>query len=263
MTTTNDAFLYYNYSGWDKYALAVPNCGGKSHTQNGEILKFVETIGRNLSSVMWHTDSRLRTPPSINTVIRVHKLCIRARALLGTAAVPANVPNLEPAHALPAPEVFRVYPVPYFEVRNSWLKEWAMLTLLALTEAMQHNENARPLEISQNFAGQIGQYIQRVYRKLATELLQVPLDAANDPGFTLTDEQLKSYDPPKWFTATEMIDVTPDLHEWPTENDLEPITSGIPVTMLPVLGRYPTNPTVAGTQVVAGSGSSWVAANNA
>jgi hypothetical protein len=29
---------------------------------------------------------------------------------------------------------------------------------------MQHQENARPLEISEGFAGLIGQYVQRVYR---------------------------------------------------------------------------------------------------
>ena len=79
-------------------------------------------------------------------------------------AVPSATLNMETAHALPAPEEFLVYPTPYFKVRNQWLKQYAGLMLIGLTEAMQHQENARPLEISEGFAGLIGQYVQRVYR---------------------------------------------------------------------------------------------------
>lgn len=255
---TNDAFLYYNVGDWKDYGLAVPNYGNDTHSQNGVILDFTQTCGRNLQAVMWHTDARLRTPPSVNTLIRIHKLCTRARQLLGGAAVPAGTPNIESAHALPAPEVFHVYPCPYFKVRNSWLKNYAGLILLSLTEAMQHQENARPLEISQNFAGLIGQYIQRVYRMMATDLLQIPLEVASAPGFTLTDEQLRSYDPAKWFTSTELIDTVPELEGWPTEDDLEPLANGIPVTMLPKLGRYPTNPQGSQSSSENTSGAAWV-----
>ena len=72
--------------------------------------------------------ARLRTPPSINTQTRIHKRCTRARsilavrAIMASRAVPANILNMETAHALPAPEEFLVYPTPYFKVRNQWLK---------------------------------------------------------------------------------------------------------------------------------------------
>ncbi|CAK9000818.1 Uncharacterized protein (Fragment), partial [Durusdinium trenchii] len=187
-----------------------------------------QVTGRNLQAIMWHADSRVSTPPSINTLTRIHKLCTRARSILAARAVPSGTPNMESAHAVPAPEQFLVYPTPYFKVRNQWLKQYAGLILLSLTEAMQHQENARPIEISTNFAGQFGQYIQRVYRTMATELFRVPLEEASAPDFTLTEDQLASYNPSAWFTSTEMIDTVPDLANWPTEDQLELLTNGIP-----------------------------------
>ena len=149
---------------------------------------------------------------------------------------------METAHALPAAEQFLVYPTPYFKVRNQWLKQYAGLMLLSLTESMQHQENARPLEISEAFAGLIGQYVQRVYRLMATELFRVPLVEASKPDFTISDEQLASYNPSVWFTSTEMLDTVAPLDDWPTEDDLEVLTNGIPISHLPILGRWPNGP---------------------
>lgn len=242
---TNDAFLWYNVGDWSSYGLAVPNFGNDTQSQNDTIRYLTGVIGRNLQGIMVHHDARLSTPPSINTLVRVHKLCTRARSILASRAVPANVLSMETAHALPAPEEFLVFPTPYFKVRNQWLKQYAGLTLLALTEAIQHQENARPLEISEAFAGLIGQYIHRVYRLMATELFRVPVADAAKPDFTLSDAQINSYNPSEWFTSTEMIDVVPSLTDWPTEDDLEPLTNGIPVSQLPILGRWPSGPLAA------------------
>lgn len=262
----NDALLWYNVGDWAKHGLAVPNFGNDQTSQNDTIRNLTEVIGRNLQGIMFHPDSRLRTPPSINTLTRVHKLVTRARSILAGRAVPANVPNLEPAHALPSPEQFLVFPTPYFKVRNAWLKQYAGLTLLCLTEAMQHQENARPIEISQTFAGHIGQYLHRVYRLMCTELFRVPLADAEKLDFTLSDEQLKSYNPGLWFTSTEMIDTVPSLEDWPTEDSLEVLTNGIAVGNLPQLPIWPTTgaPSQGST---AGSSAqtseAFVAANNA
>ena len=240
MATGSDAFLWYNVGGWADYGFAVPNCSNDMTSQNGTIRDLAAVMGRNLQGILLHPDSRLRVPPSINTITRMHKLCTRARSILASRAVPDNVLKMETAHALPSPEDFLVFPCPYFRVRNSWMKSYAELTLLAITEAMQHQENARPLEISTAFAGQIGQYIQRVYRMVAVELLRVPFEEANKPDFTITETQLKSYNPSDWFTSTEMIDVVPRLDNWPTEDDLELLTNGIPVSQLPSLNRWPS-----------------------
>src|SRR5690606_30766908 len=85
------------------------------------------------------------------------------------------------------------------------------------------------------------------------ELFQVPLEESQDPAFTLTEEQLGAYNPAAWFTSTEMIDVRADLDSWPTEDTLQILTNGLPVSQLPVLGRYPAGP-VSGGGSSAGSG---------
>ena len=242
MPTTTDAFLWYSVPPWSQYGLAVPNFSDDTKSQNDTIRYLTDVVGRNLQAILWHADARLRTPPSINTLTRIHKLCTRARSILAGRAVPASTPNMETAHALPAAEEFLVYPTPYFKVRNQWLKQYAGLMLLSLTEAMQHQENAKPLEVSVDFAGLIGQYVQRVYRLMATELFRVPLADASKPDFTLSEAQLAAYNPSAWFTSTEMIDTVPSLEDWPTEDDLEALTNGIPISHLPVLGRWPAGP---------------------
>lgn len=263
MPTTSDAFLWYNVGQWADYGLAVPNWSDDNKSQNGAIRDFVQIVGRNMQAIMWHTDARLSTPPSINTLSRVHRLCVRARQLLANAAVAPNTPFMEPAHALPAPEEFLVYPVPYFRVKNAWMKRWCGLALLALTESMQHQENARALEISTAFAGLVGQYIQRIYRDMATTLLMVPTVDASKPDFTLTDAQLSGYDPSKWFTSTELIDTVPDLIGWPTEDRLKVLTDGIPIGYLPNLGPYPESGGIPATGTMAPPTASFMPAPGA
>lgn len=246
----NDAFLYYNVGDWSRFGLAVPNWSDDTHSQNETIRYLVEVTGRNLQAVLWHTDAMLRTPPSINTIRRLHALCTRARSILAARAVAPGTLNLEPQHALPAPEVFKVFPTPYFKVRNPWLKQYAGLILTALTEAMQHSENAKPVEISTVFSGMFGQYAQRVYRLMSIELLRVdyPTDPALAAAFTLTDAQLAAYDPSKWFTQTELIDTVPPPADRPTEDALRVLTDGLPVTMLPKLGPWPSDADLVGSQ---------------
>jgi hypothetical protein len=241
----NDAFLWYNVGDWGRFGLAIHNFSNDTKSQNDTIRYLTDVVGRNLQAILWHPDARLRTPPSINTLTRIHKLCTRARSILASRAVPAATLNMETAHALPAPEEFLVYPTPYFKVRNQWLKQYAGMMLLALTEAMQHQENARPLEISESFAGLVGQYVQRVYRLMATELFRIPQADAAKPDFTISEQQLASYNPSAWFTSTEMLDTVPPLDDWPTEDDLEVLTNGIPISQLPVLGRWPSGPIAA------------------
>lgn len=249
----NDAFLWYNVGDWSNYGLAVPNVGNDTQTQNTTIKNLMETMGRNLQNIMWHNDARKSTPPTVNTIERLCKLCVRARDIISSRAVPSGTRNLEATHAVPAPEEFLLFPVPYFKVRNSWLKDYCGLTLLCLTEMAQHQENATPLEISTEFGKLVSGYIGRIYRRVGIELLKLPAAPFDAPDFTISDEQIASYNPGLYFTSTEMIDTVPDLVNWPTEDDLEPLTDGIPCSQLPLLGRYPS---AAGNGSMANSGGS-------
>jgi hypothetical protein len=259
MPGTNDAFLWYNVGDWAPYGLAVPNWSDDSKSNNQTVRNLVEVAGRNVQAIMWHPDAQSRTPPSINTLIRIHKLCLRVRTILSGRAIDPGTPNMETKHAQPTPEEFLVFPTPYFQVRNSWLKQYAGLMLTALIEAMQHSENSKAFEISLDFAGQVGQYPQRVYRMMATELFGVPSEAAAALDFTLSDEQLRAYKPSSFFTSTEMIDVVPPLDMQPTEDTLKVLTDGIPISQLPVLTAWPNGPAATGKSGSAASSGAFVA----
>lgn len=248
MSFATDQILWYNNGTWGELGYAVPNFGNDPATLNANIHYLVDVIGRNLQAIMQHTDSELRTPPSINTLTRIHKLVIRARTILGGRAVPPAKLNMETKHVTPAPEVFIIYPSRYFKVRNRFLKEYAGLALIALSEAMQHTENAKAFEISTDFAGLVGQYFHRVYQRMAVELFGVATEEAEKLDFTLTEENLASYDPGKFFTSTELIDTVSRFELLPTEDDFDVLARGIPATDLVNLTPYPaTNPYPGGS----------------
>lgn len=239
----SDEILAYDPGGdsvWFSLGYACPNFGDDPTTLNASIAYLVASLGRNLSAVLHHTDANLRVPPSINTLMRVHKLITRGRQILSSRAVPENKLNFEAIHATPAKEDFIMFPAPLFKARNMWLREWGSLVMNAISEACQHTENAREYEISTSFAGLIGQYLQRVYVRMATELFQVPLIEAEKPDFTLTDAHFNSYNPSKFFTSTELIDTVPDIENLPTEDDLRTVTDGIPASVIVGLRPWPS-----------------------
>jgi hypothetical protein len=239
-TFKTDQALWYNVGVWGELGYAVPNFGDDPTTLNDGIHYLTTVVGRNLSAVMHHPDCDLRTPPSINTLTRLHKLILRARQILSGRDVAPGEPDMESVHTSPATMVHLIYPVPYFKVRNHHLKQYCGLILNALAEMMQHTENRKPYEISTRFSGMTGQYFHRVYRLMATELFGIDPEKAKALDFTLTDADLKAYDPGKWFTSTEMIDTVSPLHLVPTEDDLVVLTDGIPATQLVGLSAYPS-----------------------
>lgn len=246
----SDEIYWYNVGVWGQLGFAVPNFGENRTTLNNSIAYLVAGMGRNLAAVMVHSDADSRVPPTINTLMRVHKLVTRSRQILAGRAVPSGTLRMEPVHATPAPEDFLMFPCPYFKVRNAWLKEWAGLIFGAIAEACQHTENRNEYEISTDFAGLIGQYLQRVYVRMATELFQVPLANAQKLDFTLGDADFSSYNPAKFFTSTELIDTVPTFGAIPTEDDLAVLLDGIPASKLVGLTFYPGSGPIAGNQSV-------------
>lgn len=236
-----DAVLHYNVGQFGQLGYAVPNFSDDVGSLNPNIIQLTNIVGQNLFAIMHHEDADLTTPPSINTVRRIHKLYVRFGQIVEARAISPGRNNLEPLHVQPAGEVFKVYPVPFFLVRNRFMKEWASLCLMMLAEAMQHQENRKPMEISTTFAAAIGKYMKRLYFNLATELFGKKQDEATVPGFILTEEELAQYDPSQFFTSTEMVDTVPHLGHVFTEDRLAVLRQGIPVTSLPELQPWPTN----------------------
>ena len=239
--TNTDAVLWYNVGQFGELGYAVPNYSNDVGSLNPTIIDLTNLVGRNLFHIMHHEDADLTVPPSINTVRRVHKLYLRFGQLVTARAVPSGETNFETQHVQAAGEVFKVYPVPYFLVRNKFMRRWAELVLMMLAETMQHTENRKTMEISTTFAGQVGQYMQRLYHNLATDLFGKTREEIAVPGFILTEAELAAYDPSKFFTSTELIDTVPHLGHVFTEDRLSVLSAGVPVTSLPVLQPWPTN----------------------
>ena len=256
MAFGTDEPLWYNVGAWGELGFAVPNFGNDYGTINSTIHKLVSVVGRNLQGVMLHADGRRRTPPTINTLTRIHKLIIRARSILAGRQVAPGTPNMEPTHSTPARREFIIFPTPYFGLRNEMMKEWCGYILDSLAEAMQHTENAQAIEISMDFSGLVGQYLHRVYRLMATELFGVSVADASKLDFTLTQAQLDAYDPSKFFTQTELIDTVPPIADIPTEDDLKVLTDGIPASRLVGLQRYPSGLLVPSTDITMPAGTS-------
>jgi len=236
-----DSILYYNVGDFGTMGYAVPNWSDDVATNNVTIRELVDLAGQNLSLVMHGDDARLRTPPSMNTILRVHALYVRIGSILQSRARKDSDVLFESTHSTPALEVFRVYPVPYFKVRNAWLKRWCELVLRCIGEMMQHSENSRSDEITVHFAETVGKYMARIYINMATELFGVSRADAEKPGFLLSEAQLGAYNPSAFVTSTERIDTVAPMREILTEDSMYVIRSGILVTQLPNLTPYPAD----------------------
>lgn len=239
--TNTDAVLWYNVEEFGEIGYGVPNHSDDIGSLNPAIVDIVNLTGRNLFHIMHHEDVDLRTPPSINTIRRIHKLYVRLGQILEARAVPPNELNMETDHVQPAGEVFRVYPVPFFKVRSPFLRRWAKMIMIMLAEAMQHTENRKTMEFSTTFAADIFQYMHRVYTNMATELFGKTRTEVRAEGFILQEAELAAYDPSQFFTSTEMIDTVPHLGYVFTEDRLRVLSDGIPITSLPELTPWPTN----------------------
>lgn len=252
--TNTDAVLWYNVGIFGEIGYGVPNPSDDVGSLNPQIIDLVNVIGRNLFNIMHHEDVDLRIPPSINTLRRVHRLYIRAGQILAGNAIPPGQNNMETMHVNPGGEVFKVYPVPFFRVRNRFLKRWANWIMMSLAECMQATENRKAIEISTLFAGQVGQYFTRVYQNMAIELFGKTREEAMRDGFLLTEADLTSYNPASFFTSVEMVDTVPALNYVLTEDRLKVLSEGINVTDLPALQPWPVNLTTFYSGQAGGSG---------
>ena len=89
---------------------------------------------------------------------------------------------------------------------------------------------------------------------MSTELLGIDPTRAKALDFTLTDADLKAYDPGKFFTSTEMMDTVPPLTLVPTEDDLRVLVAGIPASTLLGLQKWPSGAGVGDTAAAATAG---------
>lgn len=245
----SDSILWYNVGVYGDIGYAVPNPSNDIGSLNPNILDITNLIGRNLFMIMHHEDADLSIPPSINTLERIHQLYVRARQIIAGRTTPDGETRFEIEHVSPAGELFRVWPIPYFKVRNAYMRRWAQYALYCLANCFQHTENRQQTTISPRFADVIRKPLQEVYVNMAVELFGKTRTEARADAFTLTEEDLRSYNPGQFFTPTEMIDTVPSFDNVHTEDRKAHLAAGIPLTELPTLQPYP-NSLIATTEAL-------------
>jgi hypothetical protein len=137
-----------------------------------------------------------------------------------------------------------VWPVPFFgvdRVRNPDIRYFCELSLLMLSEIMQHEDNDIVGYVTPDFAATIGNYLREILAQLGMRFFGVARAAAYDPAFAIPDASFAAYDPSKLMLSTELTDERPPQQSWPTVNDLSKISALAINDALVLAKRWPSN----------------------
>lgn len=238
---TSDSILWYNVGIYRDCGYAVPNPSNDIGSLNPNMLDFTTGIGRGLFYIMHREDADLSTPPTVDTLYDIHQLVMYMRRLLQSRIQPDNERAFNPQHIAPAGEVFRVWPVPYFNVRNLTLKRWCRYALYLLGELFQNSQNRRLLNTYAQVGQRISGYLQKIYVEMSCEFFGFPIDQAKTETFALTDKDFASYAPQELRPDWEQNDPVPALDNVFSEDRMSRLVAGIPLQELPPLEPYPTN----------------------
>lgn len=254
----SDRVMLYNVEPWNRLGFGAPNFGNNIGSLSLPVANLVDEIGQVQLYVMTHVDVLRKQPPGINTVRRIARMVTRIHTVLAGRQRTDSQTRLEPGHSTPAPEIFRIHPVPYFSspiVRNPWLREYNQLCMVALCNMMQHSDNSLALTITERFAQDIWQYFREIQLLVATELLGISRTIAETPEFAFEEPMFVAYNPSAVTVNIEPADVGAPIFGLPTEDDLKPLMEGIPANMIiPNLRQYPIGP-VPGLEGISGADS--------
>lgn len=242
----SDRVLMYDVYPWNQLGFGVPNFGDNIGTKSQPIWGLVDEVGQVQLFIMSHIDAQRKQPPSRNTVERIGKVINRVNTILAGRAKDTNEVRLEEGHATAAPEIWNIHPCPFFDgpiVRNRWLKEYNRLTMIALTNAMQHSDNNLALTVTSAFARQVWPYFREIKILMGSELLLIPkVDLIKDE-FLFTTAHYDAYKPENVVVNIEALDSPGQIFSALTEDDLRPLLDGIPANLIaPNLKQYPIGP---------------------
>jgi len=287
-----DEILWYNNGIWGDAGYAMFNPMGKTLSSNIDIFMMHSLCGKVLFELMHERDAVGFTgPPHKQWLYELYQMLFVTRKRLNDLTRTKSDGNgLDVSHAQPAPQMFVVYPIPFFggRVRQADCLKYATIALLMLSEMAQHADNDRVGYVTEGFSSSIGQYVQEILAQMGMKFFGYKRAEAYAPNFEIKDADFTNYDPSKLMISTELIDERPPQQAWPTTNDLAriealPVAQAIlfakrwPITnslffgdpsSFPGIGQggqnANTNPnSTAGGQTDGGSGSPPVVKGNA
>ena len=134
---------------------------------------------------------------------------------------------MEVIHARPAGEVFRVFPVPFFLVRNPVHAPLGRADAdVAGRSDAAHREPQEPGNLDGVRRAGRPVHPARVHRTWRSSCSARRAKMATADGFALTDADFAAYNPGDFFTQTEMVDTVPRLDRVFTEDRLELLAEG-------------------------------------
>ena len=240
MATTN-SIKWYDNGRFGEIGYGSPYLAyNKYYSNNVSLRNFVNKGGELLFAIMHQPDVLTATPPTLFFLKSLGKSIDRMRSTLASNTTPTGTVENRTVGIAPNPEPFMVYPVPYWRVRNRWVKQWATYCMYALSEAMKHQDNVYSLAIHPDLTGIINMYLNLIYKQIAIEFLKVPQADTEKPDFVITDAMYASYVPDSVFLLSERVDTGAPLSWNLSTEDLAVISQGVPANLLaPFLKDWP------------------------
>jgi len=237
---------WYSPAGsvWSELGCAVPQPGTQLQTNNGVIYDFVHTVGRALFDVLWKQPDRLLERwPSYDCLWEIHQLLTIGRNRLVAKTTPAGASPLKPTHAVPAPKMFVVFPVPLYGQLgcvNQYLREFTELSLMLCSEAMQHADNALSFYVTPGFFSTVYPYIQYLLKDLATKFFGVDPTVAGALDYVIPTTAWTAFNPRAGSVSFESTATLPPLNlSAPPASDLQRICGLTLEQVVPFLQPWP------------------------
>lgn len=231
-----DQILWFNDGRWGLAGYALPNCQGKTWTNNVNIYHLVDRIGRALFHMSHQKAVQFEEPPHKDFWWQWQMALVSARSnLLANRLDEGTSRNLPENHVSAAPKTFLVYPVPFFgnRIRQEDLRLLIELTLQLLGHIMQHSSNEKGYYIPGDLVDDCVGFINEMLRLVAVKYFNYTIAevTAEEPEFRIADERFtaENYRPRDIIPSTEISVERPTRLWWPTENDLSAIR-GIQIT---------------------------------
>jgi hypothetical protein len=227
--------LWWNNGIWGDAGYALPNDGGKPTTANETMYSIHNFVGRELFKLMHSPDVKFSRPFNADWLFNLNKMLKLGIKRLGDYSVSwTDSRNGDALHALNTPKAFNVFPVPYFggRVRQLDAKRWCGITMLLLSEIMQHSDNDYDDNITDLATAYIQSQMKRIQQDMAMKYLGFSREEVTAPGFDVPDTAFSKgvYSPENLFTESELIEERMPEQWWPQANDLTPI-NGIPANV--------------------------------
>jgi hypothetical protein len=230
---------------WGQMGCAVPQAGVQIQTNNSVIFDLVKFVGRGLFDVAWNfsADRLSEAWPSKLALWEMHQLLVTCRTRLTSITNPPGANPLVPAKAGAAPQMFLVYPVPLYGslgAVNQFFKQFELLSLRALGDAMQHSDNAIDFYVNKTFMNAVYPYIKYLLSQMAQKFFGEDATLSQADDYVIPAAKWAAYDPATQAVSFEATGATPPLnYVGPTPIDLQKIMGLTYEQVTPFLQQWP------------------------